>query len=134
MSDGILAIGVPRDLEVARELLLRGRRLALARGLRWLAVFVQRRGVRASSSGDGDPATESVSDLVAALGGKIRYARGDDVASALLRISHEENAVVLLIGHSHRPRLLRRLIRGTTEQVLRAHRSFDVIVAVPGNP
>jgi K+-sensing histidine kinase KdpD len=129
MSDGVLAIGVPDDMEVARELLARGRWLARAFGLAWIAVMVEKKPARRRRSGAADSARQMVSDLVSALGGEIRCAEGDDVSTALLRVAHEENAAILLIGHSQRPRVLRRLVRGTTEQLLGARRSFDVIVS-----
>jgi K+-sensing histidine kinase KdpD len=113
-----LAIGVPADLEVAREVLNCGRRIARRLGVEWTAVVIASR-QRAAS----------VIELAAALGGRVLCAQSRDVARALIDVSRLDGAGLLVIGPSRRPRFLRRLVRGTTERILEAPRPFDVVIA-----
>ena len=115
-----IAIALPAHLPTARAVLVHGRRLARHLGLGWVAVFVQRR---------RDDRARRVAELVSASGGTLVYERADDVASALIEIAERERAAILVIGASRRPRILRRLILGETERILRAPRPFDVVVA-----
>ncbi|HEY2093523.1 MAG TPA: hypothetical protein VGJ81_16730 [Thermoanaerobaculia bacterium] len=117
-----MAIAVPSDPERARAIISRGRRIARFFGLEWIAVQI----TSAPSS------TERLSELVSALGGRLLCAEARDIAAALIELSCREHARVLVIGRSRRPRFLRRLKRGTTEQILNAKRPFDVIVAAEG--
>jgi K+-sensing histidine kinase KdpD len=119
VGDGNVAIAVPSDPERARAVLARGRRIARHLGLEWIAV-------RIGSSPDGLVA------LVAALGGRLLFADGQDVAAAIVDVSCREKARILVIGASRRLRILRRLKRGTTERILEAKRPFDVVVTAAG--
>lgn len=119
MTTDSIAIALPAHLPTARAVLIHGRRLARHLGLGWIAVFVQRK---------RDDRAKRVAELVSESGGTLVYERADDVASALLEIAEREHAALLVIGASRRPRLLRRLIRGETERILRAPRPFDVVV------
>ena len=120
MTADSIAIALPAHLPTARAVLIHGRRLARQLGLGWIAVFVQRR---------RDDLARRVAELVTESGGTLVYERADDVATALLEIAEREHAAILVIGTSRRPRILRRLIRGETERILRAPRPFDVVVA-----
>jgi K+-sensing histidine kinase KdpD len=126
VSAGHIAIALPADPEVARAVLSRGRRLARHLGLGWVAILIQTPS-RAAREG-----VRSVRELVSAAGGRILCRESRDVAAALLEASMDERARLLVIGASRRPRFLRRLLRGTTERLLEARRSFDVVVARPG--
>lgn len=119
MTTDSIAIALPAHLPTARAVLIHGRRLARHLGLGWIAVFVQRK---------RDDRAKRVAELVSESGGTLVYERADDIASALLEIAEREHAALLVIGASRRPRLLRRLIRGETERILRAPRPFDVVV------
>ena len=121
--DGTVAIALPADTESARTALLHGRRVAHEFGLSWFAVFIEPQ--RGTSRGT----VPALAALVAAQGGSLQHAQGKDVASAVVEISRNARAHVLVIGPSRRPRILRRLIRGTTEHILQARRPFAVIVA-----
>jgi len=120
-----VAIALPDDVEHARAVMTRGRRVARYLGLDWVALRV----VRASES-DGDD--RDLRDLVAALGGRLVLAHGQDIARAILDLSEREHTRVLVIGRSRRPPLLRRIRRGTTEQIVHAKRAFDVLIAAEG--
>lgn len=115
-----VAIAVPDDPERARAVLARGRRIATHFGLGWIAVRIltSRREER-----------DALRDLVTALGGSLVCAEARDVASAIVEVSRRAQSRLLVIGASRRPRLLRRLRRGTTERILRSKRPFDVIIA-----
>ncbi len=119
MTTDSIAIALPAHLPTARAVLIHGRRLARHLGLGWIAVFVQRK---------RDDRAKRMAELVSESGGTLVCERADDVASALLEIAEREHAALLVIGASRRPRLLRRLIRGETERILRAPRPFDVVV------
>ena len=129
----IVAIAVPADVEVARAVLARGRRLADRLGIGWLAVLIQTPALRPRRMSPAHVQTiQRLFDLVLSLGGQLLCAEADDVATGLIELSRQENAEVLVLGASRRPSLLRRLIPGTTERVLRARRPFDVIVTREG--
>ena len=122
MTGDTLAIGIPTDLDTARAVLARGRTLATKLGLGWVAVLIRNRQAPAE-------AIRRLEELVVATGGEVRCEESDDVADGLLEVSRREGVRLLVIGASHRPWLLRRFVRGTTERLLRAPRSFDVVVA-----
>src|SRR5262249_18338190 len=108
------------DPERARAIISRGRRIARYLGVEWVAVQIVQ------------GAAPNLGELVASLGGRLLCARARDIASALVELSCREHARLLVIGRSRRPRLLRRLRRGTTERILSARRPFDVVVAAEG--
>ena len=118
MDRGSVAIAVPADVEQARDVLACGRRIARRMGVEWTAIVIASRRRAAK-----------VIDLAGALGGRVLCAQSRDVAGALIEVSRRECAQLLVIGSSRRPRILRRLIRGTTERILDAPRPFDVFVA-----
>ena len=122
MECGNVAIAVPGDPERARAILARGRRIARYLGLDWIAV-------RIVSGGDS---ARDLRDLVTAFGGRLLSAEARDIAKALVELSSREHARLLVIGRSKRPRILRRLRRGTTERILHAKRPFDVVIAAEG--
>lgn len=114
-----VAIAVPGDPERARAVLARGRSIASHFGLQWIAVRILR-----SPREEKKPLV----DLVDALGGCLVCAESRDIATGLIEVSRREQSRLLVLGASHRPRFLRWLRRGVTEQILRAKRPFDVIV------
>lgn len=120
MTADNIAIALPAHLPTARAVLIHGRQLARHLGLGWIAVFVQQK---------RDDRAKRMAELVGESGGTLVYEHGDDVATTLLEIAEREHAAILVIGASRRPRILRRLIRGETERILRAPRPFDVVVA-----
>ncbi|HSP33154.1 MAG TPA: hypothetical protein VLU46_02435 [Thermoanaerobaculia bacterium] len=122
MRTGNVVIALPPDERAAAALLRSGRRVASQLGTGWIAVFIAR------STG----AIARMRELVVSFGGELIAAAADDVASAVVDLSSREGAQLLVIGRSRRPRLLRRLVRGTTSHILRAPRAFDVMVAPPG--
>ena len=128
MDSGNVAIALPGDPERARAVISRGRRIARTLGLEWIAVRI----TRALPNGDEADAARDLLDLVTALGGRLLCVEGRDIAAGLIELSRRERARILVIGRSRRPRLLRRLRRGTTERILQAKRPFDVVVAAEG--
>ena len=125
MTHGNLAIGVPADPDAAQVVLTHGRRLAQRLGLGWVAVLIRTGSAQSDS-------VRRVFELVIGLGGHLLCADATDVAAGLVEVSRREQAQLLVIGASRRPRLLRRFVRGTTERVLQAERTFDVVVAAEG--
>jgi len=123
VESGNVAIAVPGDPERARAIISRGRRIARYFGVEWIAVRI------ISSPGE---ARDALRELVDTLGGFLICAEARDIAAGLIEVSLREHARVLVIGRSRRPRLLRRLKRGTTERILHAKRPFDVVVAAEG--
>lgn len=115
----MIAIAIPPDERAAAAVLQRGRNIALQLGTAWIAIFVARSAT----------AVAHMRDVVAALGGQLVASEAHDVVSAVIDLSLREDAQLLVIGRSRRPRIVRRLMKGTTEQILRARRPFDVVVA-----
>ena len=122
MPNGNVAIALPPDPAAAISVLRRGRRIASHLGVGWFAIFVAR----------SARAITRMRELVVPFGGELVAATAADVASAVIDLSLREGAQMLVIGRSRRPRLLRRLVSGTTEEILRARRPFDVVVAREG--
>jgi two-component system, OmpR family, sensor histidine kinase KdpD len=123
---GRVAIALPGDPEQARAVLARGRRIARNLSLEWFAVRVQ------PSPHERGESTQPLLNLVTALGGRLLCAEARDIATALVDLSRREQARILVIGASRRPRFLRRLKRGITERILEAKRPFDVVIAAEG--
>ncbi len=115
-----VAIAIPSDLERARAIITRGRRIARFFNFDWVAFRIARHPSR------------DLADLVSGLGGRLVSEEASDVASALIELTCREQARFLVIGRSRRPRLLRWLRRGTTERLLGATRPFDVVIASEG--
>lgn len=126
MEKSNIAIALPDDDERARSVIAGGRRIARSLGFEWIALRV----VRASDDRDGDGAR--LADLVSAMGGRLVLAHATDIARTIIELTAREHARLLVIGRSRRPRLLRRIKRGTTERILSARRPFDVLVAAEG--
>ncbi len=73
-----------------------------------------------------------VLSFAALLGGTPICCDSDDVPSALLALAARERVQVLILGSSQRSPFLQRLFPGTTQRVLRADRTFDVVIAAKG--
>ncbi len=123
-----IGVALPTDGEVA-ELLIE-RAAALARRLhgRWVAFLV------CNDALPSPRATEALRQAEKAMrsGGTVFFCEGDDVAQTLLALAARERIDVLLLGAPRRSGLLRRFRRGTIDRVLRAARSFDVVVVPNG--
>lgn len=126
MNEETVAIALPDDSSRARTIINAGRRIASASGLRWIALRI------VGASSQDRAVADDLADLVSGLGGRLLCARAQDIASGLVELSRREDTRVLVIGRSCRPWILRRLRRGTTERILGAKRSFDVVVATEG--
>lgn len=118
MSRGSVAIALPADVDAARGVLACGRRIAQRMGVEWTAVVIASR-----------RRAQNVIELAPSLGGRVLCAESTDVARALIDVSRNDGAQLLVIGASRRPRFLRRLVRGTTERILESPRPFDVVIA-----
>lgn len=122
MEKSSVAIALPADPERAHAVITRGRRIARALGLEWIALRI------AGSPRDGDAA---LSELVTALGGRIVLTHANDIARAIIELSEREHVRLLVLGRSRRPRFFR-LKRRVTDQILRSPRAFDVVIACDG--
>jgi K+-sensing histidine kinase KdpD len=123
MAEENVVIALPDDTDRACTIISAGRRIARAAGLQWVALRI------VGNSSEHRVAVDELAPLVTGLGGRLLCARARDIASGLLELSRREHARVLVIGRSCRPKILRRVRRGTTERILSAKRPFDVVVA-----
>jgi len=119
---GNVAIALPPDARSATALLKRGRRIASQLGVGWIAIFVAH-SARAAAA---------MRELVSTLGGELVATDAAEIGTTVVDLSRQAGAQLLVIGASRRPRLLRRFVTGTTEEILRAPRPFDVVVAREG--
>ena len=123
-----VGVALPEDGDVAQELV--GRAAALAQRLngRWVAFVI---------CNDSLPSPRAKNalrhaELAMRNGGTVFFCEGDDVATTLLGLAAREQIDVLILGAPTRSGLLQRFRRGTVERVVRAHRSFDVVVVGDG--
>ena len=121
-----VGVALPEDDgEVARELVSRAAALAQRLNGRWVAFVICNEALPA-------PRAESAlrqAELAMRSGGTVFFCEGDDVATTLLALAAREQIDILILGApSHRWRLR----AGTVERVVRAHRSFDVVVVGDG--
>lgn len=125
MAEETVVIALPDDFSRARTIINAGRRIASASGMRWIALRI------VGASSHERAAADELADLVSGLG-RLVCERAQDIASGLVELSMREHTRVLVIGRSGRPRILRRLRKGTTERILGAKRSFDIVVPTEG--
>jgi K+-sensing histidine kinase KdpD len=94
------------------------RTAALAQRLsgRWVAFIV--------SSGN----TMRHAELAMRAGGTVFCCEGEDVAQTLIELGTRERIDLLLLSSSRAKGLLRRFRPDTAERLIRAERSFDVVV------
>jgi K+-sensing histidine kinase KdpD len=121
-----VGVALPEDDgEVARELVSRAAALAQRLNGRWVAFVICNESLPS-------PRAESAlrqAELAMRSGGTVFFCEGEDVARTLLALAAREQIDILILGApSHRWRLR----AGTVERVVRAHRSFDVVVVGDG--
>jgi two-component system sensor histidine kinase KdpD len=102
------------------------RRMAAAQGAAWVAVCVE-------SSRRLAPASRRRLDqnlaLARELGAEVVITHDEDVAAALVRVALQHNATQIVVGKSHRPRLLNVLRGGSlVDRLLRLSGSIDIYV------
>jgi K+-sensing histidine kinase KdpD len=120
-----VGVALPEDGDVAQELV--GRAAALAQRLngRWVAFVICNESLPS-------PRAESAlrqAELAMRSGGTVFFCEGEDIARTLLALAAREQIDILILGApTHRWRLR----AGTVERVVRAHRSFDVVVVGDG--
>lgn len=113
-----IAIGValPEDSASARALVRRTAALAERLSGRWVAfIFSARNSMERA-------------DMAMRAGGTVFCDEPEDVAQALLEIGAREGIDLLILGSPKPNGLLARLRPDTTDRVIRAPRSFDVVV------
>lgn len=127
MSIGI-GVALPADGETAHVLIERASSLAERLNSRWAAFVICNDAI---SSARAAAALRQAHRAMLS-GGTVFFCEGD-VAKTLLALAARERIDVLLIGAPRRSGLLRRFRLGTVDRLLRAQRSFDVVV-VPTGP
>jgi len=65
-------------------------------------------------------------------GGTVFFCEGENVAETLLLLAKREQIDVLILGAPRKSRLFRRFRPDTVDRVVRAERSFDVVVVGNG--
>jgi len=116
-----VGVALPEDGDVAQELVERAAALAQRLNGRWVAFVI-------CNDSLPSPRAESAlrhAELAMRNGGTVFFCEGEDVAQTLLALAAREQIDVLILGApAHRWRLL----PGTVDRVVRARRSFDVVV------
>jgi K+-sensing histidine kinase KdpD len=119
----VTAIGValPAEADVAQTLIERTSALAERLSARWVAFVI-------CNDALPSPAAESAlrqAQLAMVAGGTVFFCEGEDKAETLLALANREQVDILIVGA---PADRWRLRRGTVERMVRARRSFDVVV------
>ncbi len=119
-----IGVALPADAEVAQALVDRTSALAQRLNARWVAFVI------CNDALPSAPAQDALRQAEMAMrsGGTVFFCEGDDVAQTLLALAAREQVDVLILGAPTRSGLLRRFRRGTVDRVVRATRSFDVVV------
>jgi K+-sensing histidine kinase KdpD len=117
-----VGVALPENADVAHELL--GRAAALAERLngRWVAFVICNEALPA-------PRAELAmrhAELAMRTGGTVFFCEGADTAQTLLALAARERIDILILGAPAPHRW--RLRRGTVDRVVRAARTFDVVV------
>jgi K+-sensing histidine kinase KdpD len=121
-----VGVALPEDADVAQELVGRAAELAQRLNGRWVAFVICN---HALPSDRGQNALRQA-ELAMRRGGTVFFCEGDDVAQTLLALASRERIDVLILGA---PTRRWRLGRGTVDRVVRAPRSFDVVVVPNGH-
>ena len=124
-----VGVALPEDDDdVAQELVVRAAALAQRLNGRWVAFVICNESLPSPRAKNALRHAE----LAMRNGGTVFFCEGDDVATTLLALAAREQIDVLILGAPAHSGLLQRFRRGTVERVVRAHRSFDVVVVGDG--
>lgn len=124
-----VGVALPDNEEAAQTLIERASELARRLNGRWVAFLI-------CNDALPKPRAERAmqrAEAVMSSGGTVHVCEGDDVAQTLLALAKREQIDVLLLGSPKRSGLLRWLMPGVVDRVLRAARSFDVVVVGNGH-
>jgi K+-sensing histidine kinase KdpD len=125
-----VGVALPEDADVARALVNRAVELAHQLNGRWVAFVICNDNV---PSPRADNALRHA-QLAMSSGGTVFVCEGEDIAETLLLLAKREQIDVLILGAPRKARLLRRFRPDTVDRVVRAERSFDVVVVGNGQP
>jgi K+-sensing histidine kinase KdpD len=123
-----VGVALPDNADVAQALVDRASELAQRLNGRWVAFVICN---DAMPSRRARNALERA-ELVMRSGGTVYMCEGEDVAQTLLALAAREQIDVLILGAPAGSRLLRRFRPGIVDRVVRAARSFDVVVVGNG--
>jgi K+-sensing histidine kinase KdpD len=119
-----VGVALPDNAEVAQALVDRASELAQRLNGRWVAFVICN---EAMPSRRAQNALEQA-ELAMRCGGTVYMCEGEDVAQTLLALATREQIDVLILGAPTRSGLLRRFRPGIVDRLVRAARSFDVVV------
>ena len=124
-----LAVALPFEPAVARELILRGSRIAGRMNTRWFALYVRRRRDHAENmtAREHRLLTENV-QLAMSLGASVVIRESEDVVGAILDVIREEKVSLLVVGRPSRRGLVGRISPGIVQQLQDA-KGFDLLIA-----
>ena len=120
-----VGVALPEDGDVAQELVVRAAALAQRLNGRWVAFVI-------CNDSLPSPRAENAmrhAELAMRNGGTVFFCEGEDVAETLLALAAREQIDILILGAPERRWRFR---RGTVERVVRAQRTFDVVVVGDG--
>jgi K+-sensing histidine kinase KdpD len=125
-----VGVALPEDTNVARALVDRAAELAHQLNGRWVAFVICNDDV---PSPRADNALRHA-HMAMSSGGTVFVCEGEDIAETLLLLAKREQIDVLILGAPRKGRLFRRFRPDTVDRVVRAERSFDVVVVGNGQP
>ncbi len=129
-----VAVALPFDPAVARQLILKGSRVAGRMNTRWFGIYVRRRRDQPENmtAEEHRLLTENV-ELAMSLGANIVFRRSEDVAGSLLEFVREQRIGLLVVGRASRSAWIDRIAPGIVSRLQRAAGGFDLLVADPGD-
>lgn len=123
-----IGVALPEDEDIAGKLIDRAAALARRLDGRWVAFVICNQALPSAR------ATRALEQAERAMmsGGTVFFCEGEDITETLLALAAREQIDVLILGAPRRSGILRHFRPGTVDRVVRAPRSFDVVVVPNG--
>ncbi len=119
-----IGVALPAEADVAQNLIERTSALAEQLSARWVAFVI-------CNDALPSPAAESAlrqAQLAMVAGGTVFFCEGEDKAETILALAARERVDVLILGAPRKQGFLARFRSTTVDRVVRAERSFDVVI------
>jgi two-component system sensor histidine kinase KdpD len=124
-----IAVALPFDPVVARDLILRGSRLAGRMNTKWFALYVRRERDHPErmSATQHRLLSENV-QLAMSLGASVVFRESEDIVQTIMDFVHSESIGLLVVGQPSRRGLIGRVSPGIVTRLVDRMKGFNIIV------